>query len=288
VSKPFLLLGTHGLQPPGFFAVHRDYAVTLWKQMSFLLPAAAAGAVLTFRSKSWRQDTISQCMLAVIIAIPLSIFAAKLPIQDRLLIVAFAAVIFFVGRLAAAVAAPAKRAALMFGGLVIFGGLNWMSFTPLPPNHIRPAVAFLYGRHGSGAILVPSNNEGPWIAEFAKYEGMRPGRVIVRPTKLFGEENWNGTDWRPYYTSLDEVNSLFERIPIRYCILPAVAGGRRYPHDDLLEAALADSSRWRRVPYGPENQGPTAYRIYENLQWTPAVEPAVYREIRRTLEKHLP
>ena len=44
ISRPFLLLGIHGLQLPGFLGTQWDYFVTLWRQTSFLLPLAVGGA----------------------------------------------------------------------------------------------------------------------------------------------------------------------------------------------------------------------------------------------------
>jgi len=116
---------------------------------------------------------------------------------------------------------------------------------------------------------------------------------MVRPTKTLGSEDWNGTDWQPYYKSVEEIGGFLEQTPVRYCILlnrrqqeaPAI---RVYPHDALLEQAVAaNPAQWHLLAEFPAAGG-GSYRIFENLSWTPASEQKVYAEVNRIWMKYLP
>jgi hypothetical protein len=286
VSRPFLLLGIHGLHLPSFWGIQWDYLQTLWAQISFLAPMAAAGAVLASR----RLSAVSMCLLAVIPAASLGIFVAKVPVQDRLLILPYAAVIFLACEFWSGILGKRARALVMGACLAIFGAMNWMHFRLPRHNHIRPAVQFLEARDAGrcGAVLVPSGGEGPWIAEFAQGRGTRLSRILVRPTKIFGEEDWNGTNWRPYYHSVDALNELLRRVPLRYCVLSELKTGRRYPHDELLESAVAGNREPWRLVYSDRDGDAGRIRIYENPRWTPALEQVALRELRCLQVKQLP
>ncbi len=289
VSRPFLLLGTYGLQLPGFWTSQWEYIATLWQQTSFLLPAAFIGGAWLLYRKGPKMSAAAGCMLAVLPAISLAIFFARVPVQPRLLMVAYISVIFLAAELCGALGNPRWRAAVTIAAAIVLGAWNWMSLSRLPLNQIRPAVAFVQARDGAspGAVLVPSGSEGTWIAEFAQSERVRPKRIFLRPTKLFGEEDWNGTNWKPYYRSSEEVEALFRRIPVKYCILSSSGSGRRYPHDQLLESVVAENPEsWELVfASGAGTRG--AYRIFENRHWTPAAEALVYSELYQRLPKYL-
>jgi hypothetical protein len=224
-------------------------------------------------------------MLAVVPAISIGILFARVPVQDRLLIVSYVAVIFLVGEFWARLVRSWKRPAIMLACLLAFGILNWRQFSQPPVNHIRGPVAFLQARDGNrpGAVLAPSSGEGPWIAEFAQTEAKRPLRIILRPTKLFGDEDWNGTNWRPNYTLTGELEAFFHRVPVKYCILAPAKTGRHYPHDQLLESVVgANPEEWHLIFNGEGGD-----RIYENARWTPASEPVVLDELRRLSPSYL-
>jgi Dolichyl-phosphate-mannose-protein mannosyltransferase len=287
VSRSVLLLGIQGLVLPGFLGIQRAYAVLLWKQMSFLLPLALAGAICVLRSKHRRGNVLPWCMLAIFPATSVGIFVARVPVQDRLLILSYAAVVFLVAEFCTAVAGTSKGAILMLACLTAFAATKWMQFRALPPNNVRSAVAFLESRDGRhpGAILVPSRVEGPWIAEFAQNDPVRPMRVVVRPTKFFGEEDWNGTNWRTYFNSPDEINSVMGMLPVKYCILAQSTTGRRYPHDEMLESMIGGEPEIWKLIF--KIDGGTGYRIYENSRWTPAAEPVLHQQLGRALGRVL-
>ena len=284
ISRPFLLLGIRGLELPDFWGIQRQYLVTLWRQTSFLLLLAAIGAGYLITSKRPIRP-IAMCMLAVIPAISIGIFVAKVPVQDRLLIVSYVAVIFLACECLAAFLRTWKRQVVLLACLLAFGVLSWGQFTRPPVNHLRGAVAFLQARDGNhpGAVLAPSSGEGPWIAEIAQSEAKRPLRIVLRPTKVFGDENWNGTNWHPFYTSAADLRAFFDRVPMKYCILAPPAAGRSYPHEQMLEYVMAANPEQWRLIYSGEG----GFRVYENAHWTPESEPAVLNEVKRLSPSYL-
>jgi hypothetical protein len=202
--------------------------------------------------------------------------------------VSYVAVIYFAAELISALFGPSKQAIAMLGCIIVFGAMNWMRFPALRvDSSMRAVVKFLQARDGKlpGSVLVPSSAEGPWIAEFAQTEKQRPQRNFIRPTKLFGEENWNGTNWQPYYRSVSELETLFQRIPIRYCILARSNKGRKYLHDELLMAEIAAHPESWRLIFREGGQGQPEYTVYENAHWAMGSEAGVSRELRVVLGK---
>jgi hypothetical protein len=290
ISRRFLLLGIHGLELPGFWGTQLNYVIRLWQEMSFLLILGLAGAAWLVWSKGRKMDPVSWCMLAVIPAVSVGIFVARVPVQNRLLVISYAALIYFAAEFLSALFGRGKRTIAMLGCVLVFGAMNWMRFpAPRADSPMRDVVHYLQARDGDhpGSVLVPSTAEGPWIAEFAQTEKQRPQRNFVRPTKLFGKEDWNGTNWQPYYKSLSELEALFARIPIKYCILARSSKGRRYPHDQLLEAEMAMNPGFWRLICSEGRKGQPEYTVYENTRWQVASESAVYRELHGAIGKFL-
>jgi Dolichyl-phosphate-mannose-protein mannosyltransferase len=288
VSRPFLLLGTYGLQLPGFWGIQWTYLAALWQQTSFLLPAGLLGAGWLVWGNRGKLDPVAWCMLATLPAISLGIFVARVPVQPRLLMVAYIALIYLAAQLCGIIADARWRMGAAAIALIVFASWNWPNVR-LAANGIRSGVAFVQERDGErpGAVLVPSGSEGAWIAEFAQFEKVRPQRIFLRPTKLFGEEDWNGSKWKPYLKSAEDMGEFFRHLPVKYCILNSSLTGRRYPHDQLLESVVAGNPEsWELVLEGGQGTA-SVYRIYENRHWIPSAELAVYQELYRRLPQYL-
>jgi hypothetical protein len=293
IARSVLLLGIHGLEMPGFWGITRHYGAVLWEQMSFLLPLAMAGAsIILFRlmrSGKREIDGVSASMIALLPACLIGIFLAKVPVQSRLMILPFAAIVFLgIESIFAFFRRPNRVAAGVTAALAVTAGMHWMQFRYPPVNDMRDGVAFLLARDAGrpGSVLLPSSREGPWIAEFAQADPLRPQRILVRPTKMLGQEDWNGSDWKPYYRTVQELGAFFEKTPVKYCILNREPR-RSYPHDELLRTMLiSEPDRWRPVN-PPHNGSEPGYFIYENTHWTPAAEPLVYQETNRVVNQVL-
>jgi hypothetical protein len=293
ISRSVMLLGIQGLELPGFWGIQRHFASTLWAQNFFLFPLAAAGAAgLLFamlRSGKMRIDGLTASMIAILPACSIGIFVAKVPVQPRLLTLPYMAVVFLAAQLLfLLLRRPNRVAVAMAVALAAFAVQNWMDFRYPPVNDIHEAVTFVQQRDGAtpGSVLTPSAREGSWIAEFAQTELVRPQRILVRPTKILGKEDWNGSDWQPFYRSQEELEAFLERMPVKYCVLYR-APRRNYPHDAWLRSMVASRSDWWRPVYRHEAPGYQAFDVYENTRWTPASESLVYEETNRTVPKVL-
>jgi Dolichyl-phosphate-mannose-protein mannosyltransferase len=290
ISHSIMLIGHNPELLPGFWETQRHYVRTLWEQTYFLLPLSAVYAAYAAIRSRGKLDGLSVSMIALVPACSLGIFVGTVPVQPRLLMLACAAVVVLAVSLISEVLrrpAPAGGAAMALA-VVIFGGINWLNFRFPPVNDLHATVELLRSRDGShpGSVLVPSAREGPWIAEFAQAESPRPGRVLLRPTKMLGEEDWNGTSWKPYYSSVEEMKGFFKRTPVKYFILGR-PGRRSYPHDDLLRAMAESDPSWWRLVYDSDAGSGKGYQVYENMRQTLASESMVYAEADRIVNKVL-
>jgi hypothetical protein len=285
------MIGTHGYEMPGFLAYIGDYFSALLSEMSFLVPLCLAGLIFVVRSKGRKIDTFSWSMIALLAVTPIGLFAARVLAQPRYLILPYVAVIFFVGEFWSWIAGPSRRGVLMIGTLVLFLVLQWMDvnqphFRQPPVGNLSSAVTFIEARDGNepGSVLVPSTFEGPWIAEFAAKEAdrTRPRRMVVRPTKVLGQEDWNGSAWHPSYDPVGGLGPALQRFPVKYCIL-LDSPREQYLHDKMLESTVAGHPQSWHIVF-QENGRTNAFRIYENAGWSRASEVTVYREVKKALQ----
>ncbi|MEO8367683.1 MAG: glycosyltransferase family 39 protein [Candidatus Solibacter sp.] len=294
ISRSVLLLGIHGLELPGFWGIQRHFARTLWEQNSFLFPLAAAGGVgvllVMLRSGRKTMDGLTASMIAILPACSISIFLAKVPVQARLLTLPYMAIVFLTAQLLLILLRHRNRQAIAMAlALGVFAAQNWMNFRFPPVNDIHAAVVFVQQRDGKtpGSVLTPSAREGAWIAEFAQTEASRPNRILVRPTKILGKEDWNGSDWQPFYRSQEELEAFMERMPVKYCVVYR-APRRNYPHDQWLRSMVAGRPAWWRPVY--RNAAAVeylSYDVYENTRWVADSERLVYQETDRIVPKVL-
>lgn len=283
ISNSFLWLGFNGLPHLTFWGLQRAYIGVFWRELSFLLPLAVLGLISWVFSKRTESDYVAWCLLALFPAIPLSDFIVRMPIESRYLILSLGAAIFLVCEFWSAVLPGRSRAVAMTMTFVVFGAISWMHFPPFPRNEMHAAVGFLSARDGGGpgAVIVPSNQEGPWIAEFAQNDSVRSKRILIRPTKVFGKEDWNGSHWEPFQFA-GGLPGLFVKMPVKYCILSRSVARRHYPHDELLESAVARNPAGWRLVYSSAGRG---FQIYENRAWTSGnqTDAAVLGELHRIL-----
>jgi hypothetical protein len=95
---------------------------------------------------------------------------------------------------------------------------------------------------------VPSNAEGPFIAEFAMHDAHRPVRVLVRPLKLLASVDWSSNSYQALFRTPADLVALFDRFPVRFLIVPVKLDRGCFPHDALLkETCDSHPERWRRL-----------------------------------------
>ncbi len=92
-------------------------------------------------------------------------------------------------------------------------------------------------------IIVASDLEGPMIAEFAIQDHARPGYTLLRPSKLFSDEDWFGQHYVSRYGSVQELAASFARInPADLIIWHSLPSNVMRTHERLMEQMLSGNS----------------------------------------------
>ena len=288
LSRQVLLRGIASLQLPGLPGTTWEFLRQLVSEMGFLMVFALVGVSFLARRLP-RVASFELCVLALPPALLFGLFVARVPVQQRLLVLAYFAVAWLVlegvSGLARSVFHPQWAVPAAAVLVLAFGATHWLRFRYPPHNEIGPAVARIEQEDHAqrGSVLLPSTQEGPWIAEFAERESPRPYRLLVRPTKFLVSEDWNGGQTTPYYHSPDELARMLHDTPVRFCVLLQRGAGRVYDHDRELHSLLtAYPDRWRVIYTAPEPSA-TAFQVFENTQWTPAAERATEDAVRRRI-----
>jgi hypothetical protein len=167
---------------------------------------------------------------------------------------------------------------LGIAGLVLFtilyGRAMLFAFQLGEPNAYKDAVEFVLHTNAvrNASILVPANDEGGMIAEFAMRDNARAQRFLARPSKLFGQMDWNFTFYRPYYKKADELEQFFEQNPIDIVITAEPLDLKALPHQRLLTEMLRKfPERWKLLGQFP--QGNSRLLVYQ------FAKPAVWGEV---------
>lgn len=107
---------------------------------------------------------------------------------------------------------------------------------------------------GDGAperVLVASDptGEGLLVAGIALGEEPRPGRVVLRASKVLGNAGWNGRDYEVRFPELDDVRAYLERTGVGAVVVDRSVRGSRhwYGHMDQVLQVLAAGGGWTRV-----------------------------------------
>jgi 4-amino-4-deoxy-L-arabinose transferase-like glycosyltransferase len=97
-------------------------------------------------------------------------------------------------------------------------------------------------------IVVASDLEGPMIAEFAIQDHARPGYMLLRPSKLFSDEDWFGKHYVSRYGSVQKLAASFEgKNPADLIIWHSRPSYLLRTHERLMEQMLSGNSlSWRK------------------------------------------
>lgn len=280
-------IGWGGLERQQLLAVAAGLGRLLIHEMSFLLPLALWGAVHILRRERDNYFLLI-CVLSPV-CYALFLVAARIDVEGRFLlpIVSPSIVLAGIGLNELALRferpeLPARRlrpllCAICVAGFVAIVGVH--QHIPLG-NQVRPVVEFLRSRGTPEqvSVLVPSDGEGPFIAEFAMRDKQRPARLLVRPVKLLATVAWNGGSYHARYQTQADVVGLFDTFPIRYTVVPVELGAHTFPHDHLLKETLeAHPERWTRVSAPP---GPwLVYERADGRSLPPSQMEAIAREV---------
>jgi hypothetical protein len=272
-TRQFVMIGFVGLARPSISRLLFGLGTSLLQNLQWLLVPVTGGLIYVWKNARNNYLLIVCCVLLVCYAIFLPV--AGVDIEYRFLTPILTPAIIIAGfglseaaRELASLVLPSRRlpagllvplvATVCVSGFAATTGFHWHKGTE---NTIDPVVLFLEKQDAleRSSVLVPSSAEGPFIAQFAMRDRKRPGRLVVRPTKLLASETWSGASYRSTYRSADEVEALLDRFPLRYVILTSAPVTPEYAHDPLLRAAVEKHpERWTRV-----NMPSASWVLYE-------------------------
>jgi len=110
-----------------------------------------------------------------------------------------------------------------------------------PVNTIGPVVDAIIRKKDSvnqTVVYVPSDEEGPTIAEFAMRDTRRPWRVLARPNKILADMDWVAVHYKSHYQNTGDLEHYFQENPPDLVILHPHAPALEHPHEQLLQATI--------------------------------------------------
>jgi hypothetical protein len=277
-ARKFVNIGFGGLFRPDVPHIAIGAGRALFENLGWLLIPILAGGVIALRKARFDTSALVCAMLPVCYLVFL--LAARVDIEGRFLVPILAPSMVLVGISLGALSerfarTPVPRNRLetaLVGVILVACAATLGRRIPTPPtNQVRPVVEFIRGRGGpeDASILVPSDAEGPFIAELASDEKRRPLRFMIRPNKLLAIIDWNGGSYQARFQTPEEMISLFDRLPVRYTVIAAQMDNHTRAHDRLLRRTLdTHPERWSplKAPPGP-------WLVYERIDGR-AVETA--------------
>lgn len=125
---------------------------------------------------------------------------------------------------------------------------TWHGFGPVAEQLMGEA------RWRDSVWLVSSDSpgEGMFIAEVARRD-VRPGRLVLRSSKVLSRSRWDGRELELFYGSPAEVMDWLERIPIGVVVLDRSApdAPAYLHHRQLIETLNTYSNRWELIGVHP-------------------------------------
>lgn len=139
-------------------------------------------------------------------------------------------------------------------------------------------------------ILVSSllGGEGAFIAEVALREP-RPGRIVLRATKVLASSGWSGEDYQLRFHSAKEVAAFLESVPVGVMIWDRAPGSDAMKHHDLLmEVLKGDPDRWQLLgSYPSRGPGPPRLDVYRHVGHEGRPRSVIRLDLRPRLGKIL-
>jgi hypothetical protein len=188
-----------------------------------------------------------------------------------------------------AIAKSTGRERAVTGGLtlVLVAVAAWGFYRARPApvvNAIRPVAEFVVGHTAPAyrSVIVSADAEGPMIAEIAQLEPVLPVRYLVRPGKVLAHMDWLGRNYALVFAKTEQIQALFNRVPLDLVIVRDDPPSSALPHERLLaETIKASPDLWRRV-YPPAGQS-SRYQAYEPVRAAPPDPAALDRFLKQQL-----
>jgi len=130
----------------------------------------------------------------------------------------------------------------------------------------RAVVDSIPYRPQGSVILVSSDSpgEGAFVAGRLEHDRDRAG-VVLRGSKVLGDSNWNGNDYRLRFGSAVEVGEYLRSVPVHYVVIDESA--TREPHHELLKEAVSSAPEEFRLTgrFAISGRRHGEVLVYENL-----------------------
>lgn len=242
-----------------------------------LLVLSVAWVALLVR---WRQlGARERVWLLVTPAVGGFLWASPVGQEARYSITALAALGMGLAGLVRAAPAAWQRTALavLVGACAVYA---WRAPVPrLMADEAGPVVESILTapQWSRAAVLVPTLDEGIFVAGFTARENDPTNHILVRPSKLVASMDWLRNHYQMRTQSPADMAQLLRRCGIRVVILRGESL-REFPHDQWLRLVV-QTAGWRLVR---TFAGTQRYEIWEqDLPWdqTPAFEAELRRAI---------
>jgi hypothetical protein len=262
------------------------YSAAEWQALGIALTVLAllglfAKVILPFRTGGveGRWAAITSLPLAVVIFH--SILSAGLEVRylvtavAPILLLACAGARFVTVRLAKHGVSRLGKGNLIFAAAALVFFATSFAITPKQSYGFGPIAGRITSDpafHNSLVLVSSETNfgEGIFVSELAM-RNHALDQVVVRASKVLAVNTWNQAldpNYRPFYSSAQDVAQCLSEVPVRAVILDTSAGVKTYAHhQQLVEMIAGRPDRWRML------SGAGAVRLYTPRGDTPALPP---------------
>jgi hypothetical protein len=263
---------------PSFFADYFSYLVENLGWPVLMVAICGLGWRL------WR-PSLSVFTQAAIFALGTYVFHASLPHapENRYIMTALVPMLILAADMLFRLGRPGLWAAPVLA--ILLCAQNYR-LVPMAQRGFQKAASSIAAMQpaGSTVVLIASDGygEGALVAELASLE-KRPGRYIVRGSKLLSDQDWISSDYKSYFDSPETLGKALREASIELLVLDYNPGDRIWKHLQLLEELMAkQSGQWQlleEIHASPDlSRGQRRIRIYR--QNGVIAEPAAIEKMR--------
>lgn len=168
------------------------------------------------------------------------------------------------------IAAPARRIVPSAAAVLAltFSAAQFLAFPHKWDNSIHEVARAIAENPSwrSTGILLPTDNEGPLVAELLLYDRHRPSLLLYRPSRLLASSNWLGLDYTLKYRSSSDLMEALDEKGIGLILLHTRPREQVIPHDVLLRDGLSRSSLWIPVSRAQTTRLDTSWALFQYPQ----------------------
>ena len=252
-------MATYGL-PPGHRLLNPAGSLFFLSELFYMFPepllvpvAIGLVALLVLRSRCGDEELgtglLAVMTLAFLVISPVEADPRRLlPIGAAVFVLS----IFGWTALLSRASNGARRAAVacLVTGTLAFSLVEWGRFSRPARYPVEELVKAVVGnpRWRGRRIMVPSNLEGPFIAEFAWLGSRNPAYQLVRPNKVFASQGWFGNDYWSRVHSPEEMMAYLEQNPVSLLLWEDRPLTELRPHERVMcEMLRKYPAVWRPV-----------------------------------------